>query len=105
LAASGRGGGTTKGGATEERLFGVDWEQLRRRIGAVKTVALILAVATFAALVGRRKKETTAAKFSDFAVFVVAGVGVERRVVWAVCVIWASGGVCAVNKEEKRLKR
>lgn len=56
LAKGERGGGTTKGGAAEERFFGVDWERLRRRIGAVKAFVLILAVATFAGLVFWRVK-------------------------------------------------
>ncbi|MBR4977215.1 MAG: hypothetical protein IKY61_09165 [Thermoguttaceae bacterium] len=55
-APSGRGGGAANGGATEERLFGVDWERLRRRLGAVKTVVLILAVAAFVGLVRWREK-------------------------------------------------
>ena len=44
-------------GAAERRLFGVDWEKLRRRIGSIKAVALILAVATFAFIVrwGRKR--------------------------------------------------
>ncbi|MBQ2849740.1 MAG: hypothetical protein IJE77_04600 [Thermoguttaceae bacterium] len=47
-------------GATERRFFGVDWEKLRRRIGAIKTVALILAVATFV-FVGRTKRKRNGA--------------------------------------------
>jgi len=49
-------------GATERRLFGVDWEKLRRRIGAIKTVALVLAVATFVFVGRTRRKRYDAGK-------------------------------------------
>ncbi|MBQ8286544.1 MAG: hypothetical protein IJY15_03420 [Thermoguttaceae bacterium] len=59
MSANGRAAKKANGGATERRLFDVGWEKLRRRIGAFKAVALILAVATFVFIVrwGRKRDD------------------------------------------------